>query len=299
MAIPLRKFVTLLQDPPPEFVFEISESGIAWARPASDAQPLWRALEPGVLNISPLADNVVKPDALADAIRSITGGASVRKRRAALVLPDFCARVAVLGFDNFPADPKEQMSLVRFRMKKSVPFDVEAAAVSYYAPSTKGAVDVVVVVAALEIVARYEAAFRAAGLHPGHVTTSAVAALELIPPAGVSVLARLNGRVLTVVVAAGPALKLVRTVELPELSADEILAVLFPTLAYIEDEMGTQPARLLLCGFGDTGSIAPEWVTELQTPVEPLRTPWGEPTGGNIGLLGYLQSLSPSGVRAA
>lgn len=299
MAFSLRKYVTLLQDPPPEFVFEVSESGIAWARPADGAPPSFLALEPGVLTVSPLSDNVAKPDALADAIRSITGGVSSRKRRrAALILPDFCARVAVLGFDSFPADAKEQTSLVRFRMKKSVPFDVEAAAVSYHAASSKGATDVVVVVAALEIVARYEAAFRAAGLHPGQVTTSTIAALELMPATGVSVLARLNGRVLTVMVTSGPALKLVRTVELPELSADEILAVLFPTLAYIEDEMGTHPARLLLCGFGDAGSIPPEWVTELQTPVESLRTPWGVPSGANIGLLGYLQSLS-SGVRAA
>ena len=32
---------------------------------------------------------------------------------------------AVLAFDQFPTDPREQASLVRFRMKKSVPFDVE------------------------------------------------------------------------------------------------------------------------------------------------------------------------------
>ena len=50
-----------------------------------------------------------------------------------LVLPDYCARVAVLDFDAFPSNPAEQLSLVRFRMKKSVPFDVEDSAISYYA----------------------------------------------------------------------------------------------------------------------------------------------------------------------
>ena len=39
-----------------------------------------------------------------------------KRREAALILPDYCARVAVLDFDSFPADPKEQLSLVRFRL---------------------------------------------------------------------------------------------------------------------------------------------------------------------------------------
>ena len=60
--------------------------------------------------------------------------------------------------------------------------------------------DVVVVMAPLEIVARYEAPFRAAGMNPGLVTTSSLAALELAPEAGLSVLAKLTGRVLTVLV---------------------------------------------------------------------------------------------------
>jgi len=47
-----------------------------------------------------------------------------------VILPDFAARMAVLDFSQFPADPDEQRALVRFRMKKTVPFDVDAAAVS-------------------------------------------------------------------------------------------------------------------------------------------------------------------------
>src|SRR5207244_3377183 len=71
-----------------------------------------------------------------------------KRREAALILPDYCARVAVLDFDSFPADPKEQLSLVRFRLKKSVPFDVDSAAVGYWAqPAAGGKQDVVAAVA--------------------------------------------------------------------------------------------------------------------------------------------------------
>ena len=295
MAGLLHRLTYLLQDPPPDYVFEISESGLAWAKPGGNVA--FHPLEPDVLAVSPLADNVHKPDALAAAIKTMTGGAGRKRGRAVLILPDFSARVAVLSFDQFPADPKEQLSLVRFRMKKSVPFDVESAAVGYHSQASKGPTDVVVVAAALEIVSRYEAAFRAAGLHPGHVTTSAIAMADLNHAPGVSIIARLNSRILTVVVMNGPTLRLVRTVELASIEPDEVLAVLFPTMAYVEDEMGTQAARVLMCGFGEAGR-APEWASELQVPVEPLRSRLGAPTGVNAGLLGYLESMG-SGAKAA
>ena len=294
MAGLLHRLTYLLQDPPPDYVFEISEAGLAWTKPGGNVA--FQPLEPGVLSVSPLADNVQKPDALAAAIRGVVGGAG-RKGRAVVILPDFSARVAVLSFDQFPADPKEQLSLVRFRMKKTVPFDVESAAVGYHSQAAKGPTEVVVVAAALEIVSRYEAAFRAAGLHPGHVTTSAIAMADLNHAPGISILARLNGRVLTVVVMNGQTLRLVRTVELASTDPDEVLAVLFPTMAYVEDEMGTHAARVLMCGFGEAGR-APEWATELQVPVEPLRSRFGAPTGYNAGLLGYLESTG-AGAKAA
>ena len=45
-------------------------------------------------------------------------------------------------------------------------------------PAADKKLDVVVAVAPLEIVARYEAPFRAAGMNPGLVTTSCLAALR-------------------------------------------------------------------------------------------------------------------------
>jgi type IV pilus assembly protein PilM len=297
MTLPSR-ILNLVQDAPPEYVFEMSEAGIAWSRTAAP-QPSFVPLEPDTVTVSPLADNVHRADALADKVRSIVAGDAKKRRRAVLILPDFCARVAVLDFDSFPADPKEQMSLVRFRMKKSVPFDVESAAVSYHAQAAvkaaSKAVNVVVVVAALEIVARYEAPFRAAGLQPGLVTTSLIAMAELNPYTDISVVARLSGRAITVAVMNGPLLKLVRCVELPEVTDEEILGMLLPTIAYVEDEMGSRPARLLVCGFDQDAA----WRHELDVPVEELHSRFGTPNQTNAGLLGYLHSAAGGGIKAA
>jgi type IV pilus assembly protein PilM len=294
MASPLLRFI---QDPPPDYFFELSEGGIAYVRPGSP-QPAFEPLDPGVIVPSPSSDNILRPDVLADKVRALAGGVAGRKRgRAVLILPDFSARVAVLEFDSFPTDPKEQMSLVRFRMKRSVPFDVESAAISFHAqgPKRKGA-DVIVVAAPLETVARYEAPFRAAGLHPGIVTTSGIAMVNLEKRPDISVLARMSGRVLTVIVLNAGVVKLVRTVEMAEANHEEIMAVLFPTMAFIEDQYQAKPGRVLFCGMGDISG----WEAELGAPVEALRSKFGMPNECNAGLHGYLQTTSDgAGASAA
>jgi type IV pilus assembly protein PilM len=282
---------SLISDPHPDLAFEVSEAGLAWAKPGAAAAPNFTPLDEGVLSVSPLRDNILKADAFAAAVGRIAGASTGRKRRrAVLVLPDFCARVAVLDFDAFPSDAAEQLSLVRFRMKKSVPFDVEDSAISYHAQTGPDKrVSVVVVAAALEIIARYEAPFRAAGLQTGVVTTSSIAALEMDKEPGIALLLKLTGRVLSVSVLKDRALRLLRTVELPEVSAEDLLAVLVPTLAYVEDELGGRPARLVTCGFGPGEGLNLE--AETGIPIAPLTSRWGTPGQTNAGLLGYLESI--------
>ena len=221
-----------------------------------------------------------------------------RKRRsAALILPDYAARVQVLDFNSFPAAPDEQLALVRFRAKKSVPFDVESAVVSYWAQPSNGSgkVDVVAAIVALEIVARYEAPFRNAGFQPGYVTTSALAALNLAPRSGRYIALKLSGRALSVLALDGDRLKLARCIELDNVTSGDILAVLYPTLAYMEDEMSAGAEKLFICGFGDLANdLAPEWERELNLPVEPLSSRFGAPGPYNAGLLGYLTEAGAS-----
>src|SRR6476646_7848879 len=176
-----KQITHLVKDPPPEHIFELSEGGIAYARQGETG---FQAFEPGVLAASPLADNILRADAVAAALARIAPPNGAKRRPTALILPDYAARVSLLDFDSFPSTPEEQLPLVRFRVKKTIPFDIDSAAVSYWAQpasSKTGAkkVDVVAVTVAHEILARYEAVFRSANLYPGEVTTSGLAALNL------------------------------------------------------------------------------------------------------------------------
>ena len=285
----------LLQDPPPAMAFEITEAGIAAARIGSHTELEFQPIRPGTLTVSPLKENVIDPDEFSRAVRAFSAAQTARKRKdVALILPDFSARIAVLDFDHFPSDAKEQSSLIRFRLKRSVPFDVESAVLSYAAQPAQGKkIDVVVVLVPLEIISRYEAPFRAAGMNPGLVTTSSIAALELAPEHGISVIAKMTGHVLTVLVREKNVLRLVRCLELPSADLSDISAVLMPTFVYVEDNLGGKAEKLLLCGFGaQTEDAQRRFQEELGVDVEPVRSPLAAPGENNAGLLGYLRSIA-------
>ena len=282
-----KQITRLVKDPPPDHIFELSEAGIAYAR---NGETGFQAFEPGVLAVSPLADNLLRPEAVTSALARIAPPNGAKRRPAALILPDYAARVSLLDFDSFPSSPEEQLPLVRFRVKKTIPFDIDSAAVSYWAQpasSKAGAkkVDVVAVTVSHEILARYENVFRTANLHAGEITTSGLSALSLYHADGVVVIAKLTGNVLTVMALEDGRLKLFRCLTVEGESDDEILAVLNPTFAYIEDELGQKPEKLLLCGF----ARAPEG---LSLEMEPLRSRLGAPNAYNAGLLGYLEGAA-------
>ncbi len=275
----------LVKDPPPDHAFEISEAGISYAQGSRTG---FEAFAPGTIAVTPSADNILRPDLVSGMIGRIAPAAQVkRRRRAALILPDYAARVTVLDFDSFPPAPAEQVSLVKFRIKKTIPFDIESAALSYFVqpPSGSKRVEVLAVTMAFEIVARYEALFRAAGFQPGEVTTSSLAALNLYHGDGVSVVAKLSGRVLTVAVISGGAVKLFRCVALEGPDDDEILAVLNPTFAYVEDELASPVKKVFLCGFKNGAPMG------MKREAETLLSRLGTPGEYNAGLLGYLESV--------
>jgi type IV pilus assembly protein PilM len=287
-------FASLLQDPPPTHAFELSEEGLAYAPVSEPELAEFSHFERGVLLVSPLHDNIQQPQVLLDHIHSLAPGNGHRKRRAVVILPDYCARVAVLDFDTFPSALEEQQALVRFRLKKSVPFEVDTAVVSYVEQPRSGTkVEILAAVMSSDIVAQYEAPFRAAGFHPGLVTTSSLAALNLLAPDGISLLVKLSGRVLSVLVLQESAVNLARCIEMEGGRLEDIESVLHPTIAYVEDELKGRPKQIWLAGFGpEMEQLAPRWEKEWGVAVQAVRSRLGLPGKGNTGLLGYLESVA-------
>lgn len=220
-------------DPPPGLILEISESSVSLARLGKNSRlPEIMAisrLAEGAVDPSPIRENVHKAEDLDRALREViaqasANGAPLRNKDAAVLLPDNCARVTVLDFETLPADANERLALIRWRLKKAVPFDVDTAALSYQVQrdgekvnsSKQGGpslISVLVVVSPSEVITQYEAAVQRAGLVPGYVSVSLAAALNLVVEHGVTMLAKLAGHTLSLVVIDQGRVRLVRSLE--------------------------------------------------------------------------------------
>lgn len=271
----------LIEEPPPAFAFEIGPAGISH----------WQQGQVRHEHIVGL-DHAVDGESLAETLGKLTpapGGN--RKRPAALILPDSAARVALMDFDQFPRKAEEQLGLLRFRLKRTVPFDVDTAIIRYQTtPRSGNKVDVTVAAIAVETLAPYEAAFRNAGFHPGFINVAGLMTANLAAPNTMT--ARLAGHTLTLSYFDQQSLRLFRCVDLPNISLDEILIVVEPSLAYLEDELQTKPTRIDCCGLGNLTTIFTDHMhANWQLDVQPLRGKHAVVEAHNAGLYGYLDAL--------
>jgi type IV pilus assembly protein PilM len=140
------------------------------------------------------------------AVRKALEAVAQRTREVTLVVPDAAVRVLLLDFDALPSKAAEALPVVRFRLKKLLPFDADDAAVSYQVMATsKGIVRVVAVAMPREVLVEYEAVVRDAGFEPGAILPSTLASLAGLPEDAAPVLVVNAGRqgVTTAIVKAG------------------------------------------------------------------------------------------------
>ena len=113
---------------------EITPEGVLAAAIPAPGQPpayAYRPLPAGALLPGIGEPNLRAPETIVEAIRTTLGQVSPRTKAVTLVVPDSVVRVFVLDFDSLPAKPVEVYPVLRFRLRKMVPFDVEHAGVSY------------------------------------------------------------------------------------------------------------------------------------------------------------------------
>ena len=165
----------------PQVALEVRASGVGVVRTRRDAGRVVLAaasaveLAPEVLLPSLTQPNLADPERFRVACRSALERAGVLAGGPiALVLPDPVARVAILPAAELAGRPSEVDELVRFRLRKSLPFDVREARVAHV--RSPRAPDPVIVVAGLgSVLDGYEEVCRSLGLEPGLVELSGLA----------------------------------------------------------------------------------------------------------------------------
>lgn len=123
--------------------------------------------------------NITDRAAVSAALGRVLSQLGGRPGRVALVVPDGAARVSLVKFDKVPAKAEDLGQLIRWQVKKSVPFPLEQAQVTWTRGATdaSGGVEFVVAIARRDIIEEYEAVCQAANAQAGLVD---LATLNLI-----------------------------------------------------------------------------------------------------------------------
>jgi type IV pilus assembly protein PilM len=151
-------------------------------KPAEIEISMVAPLPPGLLHFSMLEPNILDEDAFLKAAESalLRAGLGGRKRMA-LSVPDPLARIAVMDLPNPPRSSAELVELLKFRMKKSLPFDVERARVAFErlpGPEPRFLTGVM----HETVASQYEDIFSRLGLNVGLMLPSSVSLLQLLRP---------------------------------------------------------------------------------------------------------------------
>lgn len=238
----------------PPAAIELTSEGVIAAAGRHDPVFAFEPLRPGVLvpGISEL--NMSSPEAVSLAIRNALGAVSPNTRFVTVVIPDTAVRVFVLDFDSLPARASEAIPVLRFRLRKMVPFDVEHAGLSYQVLSeTKTEARVLVAVLPSNVLDEYETVVRGAGYEPGAIIPSALAALATLETEEPTLAACLSKVAITTSITRGDDLLLYRTLDLPEDPQQRLLEVqrsVAVAAAYYEDKVSMLPKELYFAGNG-------------------------------------------------
>ncbi len=262
----------------PRLACEIFPGGVVAGRSPEPGLPLAAVAKADVsasavvpsLKPGNIADRVAVIAAVRRTLEAVGARPNARNSDLTLIVPDAAVRVLLLDFDALPSKLSEALSIVRFRLKKLVPFDSDDAMVSFQIMSTSRAmIRVLAVTIPRPVLNEYESVAREAGFEPGAVLPSTIAAMAALDEGeGASLLVNAHAHgVTTAIVRAGIVL-LHRSVELAEFAAPSpanLPAALFES----------SPTHGSLLPLVDPDATEAEWAAQEPLP-EYGRNPYAD-----------------------
>jgi type IV pilus assembly protein PilM len=250
----------------PRIACEVTPDGVAAAR-AQDSvigELHHCKLPAGAVTPALTSQNVQNARALSDAIGQALSAVGGRGQEVIAVLPDSAVRMTLLDFDSLPERRSEAEAAVRFRLRKSLPFDIDKAAVSFDPQHTPQGLRVAASIVLQSVLQEYESAFRDAGSSPGVVMPSSVGALGAVEEPRPAMLLKVCRDSTAVAVASEGQLLLFRILEgalegvgNTALTAAHLADDIYPSLVYFQDTYGLQVEHLLVSGVPDLKELAP------------------------------------------
>ena len=257
----------------PTLACEIAPDRVIAARVSDSGQVLelcsTSELAPGCVVPDLTESNLRQRSSVVNALREALGNVGGRSRDVVAILPDAAVRVVLLDFETLPSKREEAESVVRFRLRKSLPFDVDQAKVSYQAQTSAAGMRVVAAVALNSVVAEYEAVFVEAGFSPGVVLPSMLAALGGAPAERATLVVKVDVRTTSIAILDNHQLLLFRTLENTRgvaISGEQLAEDVYPSVVFFQDTYSTNIGEIFVAGVSDMASASP--ALHLQTGAE-------------------------------
>ena len=130
--------------------------------------------------------NVANPPACAEALRRAFDKLGSRPTRVGLIVPDAAAKVSLVRFDKVPAREEDLSQLIRWQVRKTAPFRIEDAQVSYLpgVALLENGREFIVTLMRRDVVEEYEAVCATAGVHAGVVDIATFNLINLVLASG-------------------------------------------------------------------------------------------------------------------
>ena len=232
-------------------------------------------LAPGCVVPDLTENNLRQRNSVVSALRDALGSVGGRGRDVVAVLPDAAVRVVLLDFETLPDNRLEAEGVVRFRLRKSLPFDVDKAMVSYHAQSSSSGMRVVAAVALNSVIEDYETAFREAGFSPGVVLPSMLAALGGVPGDRGTLVVKVDARTTSIAILDKHQLLLFRTLENTRgvtISGEQLAEDVYPSVVFFQDTYSTNIDQICVAGVSDMAGAAPALHAQTGAEVRELVT---------------------------
>jgi type IV pilus assembly protein PilM len=138
-------------------------------------------LPQGLIVPSLTKSNIASVPDFVTAMKSAIAKAEVKSMKMSLAIPDASAKSAIHIMDTLPSSENDRQQLLKWKLKKAVPFNVEEAHLSYWEKKASNGKHVVLTVCiSREVLNQYEEVFQRMGIQLGYITLSSFAAFEFL-----------------------------------------------------------------------------------------------------------------------
>jgi type IV pilus assembly protein PilM len=232
-----------------------------------------RELAPGSVIPDLIESNLRQRDSVRAGIEATLGAVAGRSKDVIAIVPDAAVRVMLVDFDTLPSDHEEALGVVRFRLKKSLPFDVDKAKVSFHSQKIKDEVRVVAAVGLASVIDDYEELFRDAGFNPGVVLPSMLAALGSADAKKPTLVIKVDAHTTSLAILNEDQLQLFRTLENPRgvtITGEQLAEEVYPSVVFFQDTYHLNIERIYVAGLPDSGGASAALRAQTDAEVQEL-----------------------------